>query len=281
MLTVLSSIQWDIDPELFHIGGFGLRYYTLCFMLAFFLSYVILLGIFKKEGKSQELLDKLTIYVFIGTVLGARLGHCLFYEFDYYKDHLLEMILPIRMVNGSLTFTGYQGLASHGGAIGIIVALLLYCRKTKVNFWWIADRLVIVAALSGAFIRMGNFFNSEIIGKPSQLPWSVVFTHVDNIPRHPAQLYESIGYLIIFIVLYNLYKKNTFQKPAFLFGIFMVTVFGLRFVMEFVKENQESFESAMALNMGQILSIPFIAIGFYFIFKSNNSASGIVHKNSI
>lgn len=281
MLTVLSSIQWDIDPELFHIGGFGLRYYTLCFMLAFFLSYVILLGIFKKEGKSQELLDKLTIYVFIGTVLGARLGHCLFYEFDYYKDHLLEMILPIRMVNGSLTFTGYQGLASHGGAIGIIVALLLYCRKTKVNFWWIADRLVIVAALSGAFIRMGNFFNSEIIGKPGQLPWSVVFTHVDNIPRHPAQLYESIGYLIIFIVLYNLYKKNTFQKPAFLFGIFMVTVFGLRFVMEFVKENQESFESAMALNMGQILSIPFIAIGFYFIFKSNNSASGIVHKNSI
>ncbi|HWV71862.1 MAG TPA: prolipoprotein diacylglyceryl transferase [Pseudosphingobacterium sp.] len=281
MLTVLSSIQWDIDPELFHIGGFGLRYYTLCFMLAFFLSYVILLGIFKKEGKSQELLDKLTIYVFIGTVLGARLGHCLFYEFDYYKDHLLEMILPIRMVNGSLTFTGYQGLASHGGAIGIIVALLLYCRKTKVNFWWIADRLVIVAALSGAFIRMGNFFNSEIIGKPSQLPWSVVFTHVDSIPRHPAQLYESIGYLIIFIVLYNLYKKNTFQKPAFLFGIFMVTVFGLRFVMEFVKENQESFESAMALNMGQILSIPFIAIGFYFIFKSNNSAPGIVHKNSI
>jgi prolipoprotein diacylglyceryl transferase len=281
MLTVLSSIQWDIDPELFHIGGFGLRYYTLCFMLAFFLSYVILLGIFKKEGKSQELLDKLTIYVFIGTVLGARLGHCLFYEFDYYKDHLLEMVLPIRMVNGSLTFTGYQGLASHGGAIGIIVALLLYCRKTKVNFWWIADRLVIVAALSGAFIRMGNFFNSEIIGKPSQLPWSVVFTHVDNIPRHPAQLYESIGYLIIFIVLYNLYKKNAFQKPAFLFGIFMVTVFGLRFVMEFVKENQESFESAMALNMGQILSIPFIAIGFYFIFKSNNSASGIVHKNSI
>jgi len=281
MLTVLSSIQWDIDPELFHIGSFGLRYYTLCFMLAFFLSYVILLGIFKKEGKSQELLDKLTIYVFIGTVLGARLGHCLFYEFDYYKDHLLEMILPIRMVNGSLTFTGYQGLASHGGAIGIIVALLLYCRKTKVNFWWIADRLVIVAALSGAFIRMGNFFNSEIIGKPSQLPWSVVFTHVDNIPRHPAQLYESIGYLIIFIVLYNLYKKDMFQKPAFLFGIFMITVFGLRFVMEFVKENQESFESAMALNMGQILSIPFIAIGFYFIFKSNNNASGIVHKNSI
>ncbi|MFC6098623.1 prolipoprotein diacylglyceryl transferase [Olivibacter domesticus] len=277
MLTVLSSIQWGIDPELFHIGGFGLRYYTLCFMLAFFLSYVILLSIFKREGKSQELLDKLTIYVFIGTVLGARLGHCLFYEFDYYKDHLLEMILPIRTVNGTLTFTGYQGLASHGGAIGIIVALILYCRKTKVNFWWIADRLVIVAALSGALIRTGNFFNSEIIGKPSQLPWSVVFTHVDNIPRHPAQLYESMGYLVIFIILFNLYKKSKFQKPAFLFGFFMVTVFGLRFLMEFVKENQESFESAMTLNMGQILSIPFIAIGFYFMFKSNN-ASGIAQK---
>lgn len=280
MLTVLSSIQWNINPELFHIGGFGLRYYTLCFMLAFFSSYVILLNIFKKEGKSQELLDKLTIYVFVGTVLGARLGHCLFYEFDYYKDHLLEMILPIRIVNGSLTFTGFQGLASHGGAIGIILAVILYCRRTNVNFWWVADRLVLVSALSGAFIRLGNFFNSEIIGKPSQLPWSVIFTQVDNVPRHPAQLYESIGYFIIFIALYNLYKNGKYKKPAFLFGIFMVTVFGLRFVMEFVKENQESFENAMALNMGQILSIPFIAIGFYFIFKSNQP-SGTVRKNSI
>ncbi|QNL48935.1 prolipoprotein diacylglyceryl transferase [Olivibacter sp. SDN3] len=267
MSFFLSSIHWDINPEIFSIGSFGLRYYTLCFMLAFFLSYVILLNIFRKEGKSQELLDKLTIYVFIGTVLGARIGHCLFYEFDYYKDHLLEMILPIRNINGNLTFTGYQGLASHGGAIGIILALILYCRKTKVNFWWIADRLVIVAALSGTLIRLGNFFNSEIIGTPSKLPWAVIFAQIDNIPRHPAQLYESLGYLLIFLLLYSSYRQKKYIKPAYLFGFFMATVFGLRFIMEFVKENQEAFENNMTLNMGQILSAPFIILGLYFIFR--------------
>jgi len=273
MFNFLLSIHWDIKPEIFHIGGFGLRYYTLCFMLAFFLSYVIMLSIFKKEGKSQELLDKLTIYVFVGTVLGARLGHCLFYEFDYYRHHLWEMILPIRMVNGSISFTGYQGLASHGGAIGIIVSALLFCKKTKINFWWIADRLVIVAALSGAFIRTGNFFNSEIIGTPSNLPWAVVFAQIDQVARHPAQLYEALGYLLIFVFLYNLYKKGKHSKPALLFGYFMVLVFGLRFFMEFVKENQEAFENSMALNMGQLLSLPFIALGLYLIFRKSDSVS--------
>ncbi|WP_134089776.1 prolipoprotein diacylglyceryl transferase [Olivibacter sp. XZL3] len=272
MFSFLSSIHWDIEPEFFRIGGFGLRYYTLCFMLAFFLSYIILLRIFKKEGKSQELLDQLTIYVFIGTVLGARLGHCLFYEFDYYKHHLLEMILPIRTVNGQLSFTGFQGLASHGGAIGIMIALLLYCRKTKLSFWWVADRLVIVSALSGALIRTGNFFNSEIIGKPTDLPWSVTFLQVDNVPRHPAQLYEAVGYLMIFILLLNLYKQGKHQKPAFLFGCFMVLVFGLRFIVEFVKENQEAFENSMTFNMGQLLSIPFVAIGLYLIFRKQHNA---------
>lgn len=269
MLNFLLSIHWNIKPEIFHIGGFGLRYYTLCFMLAFISSYVILLGIFKKEGKPQELLDQLTIYVFVGTVLGARLGHCLFYEFDYYKDHLLEMLLPIRNVNGSLTFTGYQGLASHGGAIGIILALLLFCKKTKVNFWWIADRLVIVAALSGAFIRTGNFFNSEIIGTPSTLPWAVIFAQVDAVPRHPAQLYEAIGYLLIFFFLYRSYRQEKHLKPARLFGYFMTFIFGLRFFMEFFKENQETFENSMTLNMGQILSLPFVALGLYFIFRKD------------
>jgi len=273
MLNLLLSIRWNIKPEIFHIGGFGLRYYTLCFMLAFFLSYVIMLSIFKKEGKSQELLDKLTIYVFVGTVLGARLGHCLFYEFDYYRHHLLEMILPIRNINGHITFTGYQGLASHGGALGIILSTLLFCKKNKINFWWIADRLVIVAALSGAFIRTGNFFNSEIIGIPSQLPWAVVFAQVDEVARHPAQLYEAIGYLLIFLFLYRQYKKGKHAKPAALFGYFMVLVFGLRFFMEFVKENQEAFENTMALNMGQLLSLPFIALGFYLILKKTDQVS--------
>jgi len=268
MSNLLSSIFWNIDPEIFHIGGFGLRYYTLCFMFGFFLSYIILLKIFTKEGKSQDLLDKLTIYIFIGTVLGARLGHCLFYEFSYYKDHLLEMILPIRYINGHLTFTGYQGLASHGGAIGNIIALSLYCRKNKINFWWVGDRLVIVTALTGALIRTGNFFNSEIIGRPSDLPWAVVFARVDNVSRHPAQLYEAIGYLLIFILLLTLYKQGKHQKPALLFGVFLVTVFGLRFIVEFLKENQESFENSMTFNMGQLLSIPFVLIGLYLIFRN-------------
>ncbi|GAA4790526.1 prolipoprotein diacylglyceryl transferase [Olivibacter ginsenosidimutans] len=270
MFNFLLSIHWDIKPEIFHIGGFGLRYYTLCFMLAFFLSYVIMLSIFKKEGKTQELLDKLTIYVFIGTVLGARLGHCLFYEFDYYRHHLLEMILPIRMVNGTISFTGYQGLASHGGALGIIIATLLFCKKTKTNFWWVIDRLAIVAALSGAFVRTGNFFNSEIIGKPSDLPWSVVFVQVDNVPRHPAQLYEAIGYVLIFLFLYYSYRKGKYVKPALLLGYFLILVFGLRFFVEFIKENQETFENSMTFNMGQLLSIPFVIVGFYLVFRKTS-----------
>jgi phosphatidylglycerol---prolipoprotein diacylglyceryl transferase len=262
----LSQIHWNINPEIFQIGSFGLRYYTLGFMLAFFLSYIILLRLFTREGKSQELLDKLTLYVFFGTILGARIGHCLFYEFDYYKDHLFEMILPFRNINGELTFTGYQGLASHGGAIGVLLAVWLFSRKAKVTFLWVADRVVVVTALAGCLIRLGNFFNSEIIGTPSDLPWAVVFERIDAVPRHPAQLYESIGYFLIFLLLRSLYKKYS-GRPGFLFGVFMISVFGLRFFAEFVKENQEAFEQGMVLNMGQLLSIPFVLLGLYFIVR--------------
>lgn len=271
MLNSLSAIYWNIDPEIFQIGGFALRYYTLCFMLAFFLSYIILLSIFKQEGKSQELLDKLTIYVFVGTVLGARIGHCLFYEFDYYKDNLLEMILPIRQVNGTLTFTGYQGLASHGGAIGIMTALFLFCRKYRISFLWVADRIVIVTALAGCLIRTGNFFNSEIIGLPFSGPWAVIFAKIDQLPRHPAQLYEAVGYLIIYFVLRSLYNKGFHKNPGYLFGLFMIAVFGLRFLMEFFKENQEAFEQSMFLNMGQLLSIPFMLLGIYFVVRKSSA----------
>ncbi|WP_353183449.1 prolipoprotein diacylglyceryl transferase, partial [Parapedobacter lycopersici] len=202
MSSIFNVIHWNIDPEIFNIGTFGLRYYTLCFLLAFISSYLLMLHIFKRENKSQELLDQLSIYIFLGTLLGARLGHCLFYEFDYYKDHPLEMILPYTYVNGQFTLTGFRGLASHGGAIGILVGIFLFCRKTKVNFLWITDRLVIVVALAGAFVRIGNFFNSEIIGLPSNLPWAVVFEQVDQVPRHPAQLYEAICYVLIFLLLW-------------------------------------------------------------------------------
>lgn len=267
MNSIFSVIHWNIDPEIFNIGTFGLRYYTLCFLLAFISSYVLMLRIFKRENKSQELLDQLSIYIFVGTLLGARLGHCLFYEFDYYKDHPLEMILPYTYINGQFTLTGFRGLASHGGAIGILVGIFLFCRKTKTDFLWISDRLVIVVALAGAFVRLGNFFNSEIIGLPSNLPWAVVFEQIDQIPRHPAQLYEAICYVLIFFLLWNIYHKKSPLKPGFLFGLFLITLFGARFILEFLKENQEAFEEGMKYNMGQLLSLPFVAVGIYLLSR--------------
>jgi phosphatidylglycerol:prolipoprotein diacylglycerol transferase len=267
MIQTLSAIYWDIQPQLFTLGSFELRYYTLCFLLAFISSYILMLKVFNKEQKSQELLDQLSIYIFVGTLLGARLGHCLFYEFDYYKDHLLEMILPFTFQNGDFKLTGFHGLASHGGAIGILTALYLFCRKTKTDFIWIADRLVLVVPLAGAFVRLGNFFNSEIIGVPTDLPWAVIFAQVDQIPRHPAQLYEAIAYLILFAFLWFYYQKKPTIQPGALFGIFLIGLFGARFFLEFFKENQEAFEEGMRFNMGQLLSLPFIAVGLYLLFR--------------
>ena len=267
MMSILNIIHWNIDPVIFEIGSFGLRYYALCFLAAFVVSYILMLKIFKREGKTQELLDQLSIYIFLGTLIGARLGHCLFYEFDYYIQHPLEMILPFRMVNGSFELTGFQGLASHGGAIGILIALWLFSRKTKTDFMWITDRLIIVVPLAGAFVRLGNFFNSEIIGLETKMPWGVVFEKVDMTPRHPAQLYEAIAYILLFIVLWSMYQKNNKSKPGYLFGIFLVLLFGARFVLEFFKENQEAFEESMKFNMGQLHSIPFMLVGLYLIFR--------------
>lgn len=266
-MNTLTAIYWDVSPIIFSILGYELRYYTLCFLLAFVVSYILMLKIFNRENKSQEMLDQLSIYIFIGTLLGARLGHCLFYEFDYYKDHPLEMILPFTVVNGEFKLTGFQGLASHGGAVGILAGMYLFCRKTKTNFIWLADRLVIVVAIAGAFVRLGNFFNSEIIGLPSNLPWAVIFAKVDDIPRHPAQLYEAIAYVAIFILLWTIYSRSKALKPGWIFGIFLITLFGARFVLEFLKENQEAFEDGMRYNMGQLLSIPFVLAGVYLTFR--------------
>ncbi|MEC3878742.1 prolipoprotein diacylglyceryl transferase [Parapedobacter sp. 10938] len=271
---ILSAIHWGTSPEIFSIGSFEVRYYTLCFLLAFISSYVLMLRFFKRENKSQELLDQLSIYIFVGTLLGARLGHCLFYEFDYYMAHPLEMILPYTFdANGNFMLTGFHGLASHGGAVGILTGLFLFCRKTKTDFLWLADRLVVVVPLAGAFVRIGNFFNSEIIGLPSDLPWAVVFERFDNVPRHPAQLYEAICYILIFIILWNVFHRKPNLKPGFLFGLFLILLFGARFGMEFLKENQEAFEEGMRFNMGQLLSLPFIAIGVYLLFRPHKAAT--------
>lgn len=267
MLDILSFITWGPEPEIFKIGSFGVRWYSLCWLLAFVVSYFLMLKIFKREGKSQELLDKLTIYIFIGTLVGARLGHCFFYDWAYYKEHFLEIFIPFQKINGSWELTGFTGLASHGGAIGILIALWLFSRNTKTNFMWITDRLILVVPIAGAFIRLGNFFNSEMIGNPSNLPWAVIFTHEDQIPRHPAQMYEAIAYVIIFIILWAMYQKNKDPKPGKLFGIFLILLFGARFIIEYVKIDQVAFEAGMLLNMGQILSIPFILLGIFLLVR--------------
>lgn len=265
---MLLYINWNINPEIFRIGGFALRYYSVLFAIAFLLGFVLMQKMYRKEELDQQLLNPLLLYIVLGTIIGARLGQVFFYEFGYFKNHLSEIILPFRIGAKGLEWTGYRGLASHGGAIGILVALALYCKKYHYNFLRTMDKLVIVVALAGFFIRIGNFFNSEIIGKPTTVPWAFIFERIDLIPRHPSQLYEAITYLFIFFILWILYNKKGIKlQKGFLFGLFLVLVFSARFLIEFSKENQEAFENFLPINMGQILSLPFIATGAWFIFR--------------
>jgi prolipoprotein diacylglyceryl transferase len=258
---MFSFIHWNIDPEIFNFFGFPLRYYSLMFLLAFITSFAVLQKIYAKEGVDKNLLSSLVVYIAVGTLAGARLGHCLFYDWAYYRHHIAEIFLPFEILSGMrFRFTGYQGLASHGGAIGILLAAVLYSRKYTVNFFWLLDRLVIVCSIAGFYIRLGNLFNSEIIGTSTALPWAFVFERVDNIPRHPAQLYEAFCYLGIFLILFRLYKTRSAQK-GYLFSLFLILVFSVRFILEFWKQDQVAFERTMLLDMGQILSIPFIIIG--------------------
>ncbi len=279
-------INWNVNPEIFDIG-ISVRYYGLLFALAFIFGYKIEEKIFKSEGLPMSWLDKLWIYVAIATIVGARLGHCIFYDWTYYSAHPLEMILPVRFTP-EFKFTGYQGLASHGAAIGIIVGLWYYSKKvSKKSIFWILDRAVIPIALAGFFIRMGNLMNSEIVGLPTELPWGFRFVNsgLDHpeLPRHPAQLYEALCYLVSFFVLMYLYWKTSAKKRmGFIFGSFLILIFTARFVIEFVKEVQEPWEADMILDMGQILSIPFILVGIFMLWYSgklldsgNNAAKSL------
>lgn len=278
----LLSIIWNVNPEIFRIGGFSLRYYSILFAVAFALGYFLMKNMYQREGLQDEHLSPLLFYLIAGTIIGARLGQVFFYEFAYFKHHPLEIILPFRISNKGVEWTGYQGLASHGGAIGVLAALGLYCRKYRHDFLRTVDKVVITVALAGFFIRTGNLFNSEIIGKPSGLPWAFVFERVDLIPRHPSQLYEALAYLFIFLALWMLYQMGRRQwKKGFLFGWFLVLVFSVRFFIEFTKENQESFENALPINMGQILSIPFVLIGIYFIARKRKAKAGNNHTKEI
>lgn len=261
------QIRWDLDPEIITLfGTFPIKYYGLFFMGGLLLSYKIVEYIFKKEEIPQEKLDKLFMYCIAGIFIGMRLGHCLFYDWAYYSNHILEIFLPFRITDGEWQFTGYSGLASHGGGIGVIIAIIWYCKKYELGIFWLLDRLAIVTPVAGAFIRLGNFFNSEIYGKPTNGDYGVIFVRDDLIPRHPTQLYEAFSYLAVFALLWFLYFRTSIpKKQGVLFGILLSTLFLARLVIEFFKENQVAFEDNMTLNMGQWLSIPFIAIGLLII----------------
>ncbi|MCU4155810.1 prolipoprotein diacylglyceryl transferase [Carboxylicivirga sp. A043] len=257
---ILNSINWNVDPEIFSVGFIHVRYYGLLFAMGFMLGYYIIEKMFKSEGIQQEWLDKLFMYVVIATIVGARLGHVFFYGWDYYSQHPGDII---KIWEG--------GLASHGGAIGILIALYYYSKKvTKKSMIWTLDRLVVPVALTAVFIRLGNLMNSEIYGHATDLPWGFVFERRgEEVAKHPTQLYEALCYLITFVVTFFTYwKTKAKEKQGLIFGIFLIGIFLSRFFIEFVKENQEAFEEGMTFNMGQLLSVPFVIAGVYYIYNA-------------
>lgn len=268
-----SAIVWDPSISPFSILGFEVRYYALCWMIGLLAAYFVVNKVYKNGGIKEELFDPLFFYCFFGILIGARLGHCLFYEPEYYLSHPLEMILPIKEINGSWKFIGYSGLASHGGVIGVVTGLLLYIRKTKLPFMWVLDSLGIAAPIFSAMVRLGNLMNSEIIGLPTEMPWGFVFVKTGiTAPCHPAQLYESLAYFAVFIAIIILYRKHKEKVGTGLYaGFTLFTIFTFRFFVEYIKDNQVAFEDGMILNMGQILSIPLVIAGGYLIYRSTRN----------
>ncbi|HKK82506.1 MAG TPA: prolipoprotein diacylglyceryl transferase [Prolixibacteraceae bacterium] len=269
-MDILSFIHWNVDPEIFSIGPLSVRWYGLMFAISFILGYNIVEKMFKHEKENVKWLDSLLMYIVIGTILGARLGHVFFYGWEYYSQHPLEILMVWK-----------GGLASHGGTIGIFIALFIHSKLiTKKNVFWIIDRVVVPTALAAMFIRLGNLFNSEIYGVQTSLPWGFIFErNGETVAKHPTQLYEAGAYLITYLVLRKLYwKTEAKSKTGMLTGVLFVMVFTARFFIEFIKEDQEAFEATMNLNMGQWLSIPFVVIGTGLIllahFRDKRSGAG-------
>ena len=258
---LLNYITWNVDPEIFSIGSLHIRWYGLLWALGIWLTLIITQKIYKHEKLPEKWLDSLFIYTVLGTVIGARIGHCLFYNPAYYLANPIEIL-----------YIWQGGLASHGGAIGILVSTYLYNKNvSKKGYIWVFGRLVIGVAVAGAMIRLGNLMNSEIYGGPTTLPWGFIFLRDGQTePMHPTQIYEIIYCLITFGLTYWLYwKKEAYKKTGLIFGVFLIGIFFSRFLIEFVKNNQESFENDMLLNMGQLLSIPFIIWGIWLVINSN------------
>ncbi len=267
---ILHFITWDVNPELIRFSEtFAIRWYGVLFASGFLAGYFIIASFFKKENVPMKLLDTLTTYMVVATVVGARLGHCLLYQPKHYLTNPVEIL---KIWEG--------GLASHGAAIAIILALLLFARKSKKPFLWIFDRISIVVALAGAFIRTGNLMNSEIFGYPTDLTWGFKFVRAYDyyplVPRHPTQIYEALACLLIFAFLMFLYyRKDGKPSHGIIFGYFLTLLFLARFFIEFLKENQVDFEKNMSLNMGQWLSIPFIILGLtslFFVYRNQKKS---------
>lgn len=262
-----AYVFWNPDPVLFDLGFYELRWYGVLFATGIALSYVTVRRGFCRAGLADAWFDTFAQAIVLGMFVGMRLGHFLFYEPMALVERPLEVVLPVSF-DPTLHFTGYQGLASHGGVIGILMAVGWYVRKHRpVSGWFVLNQLAIVGSLAGGFIRLGNLMNSEIIGQPTEVPWAFVFASVDPLPRHPTPLYEAAGYFAIFVLMYFLRQRPGFQRGGRLLGWFLVLLFGLRFAVEFFKENQETFEQTLWLNMGQLLSIPFIVAGVLLLIS--------------
>lgn len=247
----MLRLLWNIDPVLLHLGPLELRWYGLLFAGGILAAYRAGIWSFERVGGSREEANRLLGYVIVGTVVGARLGHCLLYEPAYYLRHPLEILAVWR-----------GGLASHGGAAGIVIAVWLFARRTGRDLLWLLDRVAVAAPVAAACIRVGNFFNSEIVGRPSGVPWAVVFVRLDALPRHPAMLYEAAGYLVIFGAMLWLERRSGLgARRGALAGTSLVLIFASRFAIEFLKEPQEAFEAGLPLDLGQLLSLPAVLIG--------------------
>ena len=265
-------IEWAPNEKIFSLGPIAIHWYSMMFLLAFYIGFQILKKIYIKEKKNVALLDPFLVHMVLGTIIGARLGEVFFYNWEYFQNNLLEIFLPIKLNDSGVDFIGFRGLSSHGATVGIIISIFIYKIRYKYDsVLWIFDRLVIAVAIGGMFVRIGNFFNSEIVGKFTNSDFGVIFLNRgDSLPRHPAQLYEAFGYLILFILLVLIYNKSKLSmKKGVIFGFFLITLFTIRFVVEYVKESQGGIEKTLGIiSTGQWLSIPFIIIGILLMINS-------------
>ena len=276
-MNILSFITWDPSLEVFSIGAFSMRWYSLMWLIGLALAYMMVRWLYQKQNIPNEKFEPLFIYCFLGILIGARLGHCIFYQPDYFLTSwkgFVEMLLPIRITDDGWHMTGYQGLASHGGTLGLILALLLYVRHFKVPVWTVLDNIAIATGITACCIRIGNLMNSEIVGKVTDesLPWAFWFVQNDGpqniVLRHPGQLYEAIAYALLFLLMVILYKKMPQRVgTGFYFGLCLAYIFTFRFFSEYFKEVQEAFEQGLPFDMGQILSVPFIIVGIWCMVK--------------